>query len=102
MSKHTPGPWAVVRTPKGETGPTRIILAGSKDHYSGEICVLYTNPDGSTGNADLIAAAPEMLKALKHAEIEIVEYLEFLPKPHDCEKTLAAVRAAIAKAEGRL
>lgn len=58
-------------------------------------------PGRTEANAKLIAAAPEMLSALKAA-------LAFLEAAVDCGSgaeavdALASVRAAIARAEGRL
>lgn len=101
MIKHTPGPWQVYRPNKFETGPTRIALANSNNPMSDEICVLYINPDGSTGNAELIAAAPEMLEALK----AIVKNMRNPAQTDDFwqERTIAVelCEKAIAKAEGR-
>jgi len=102
FSKHTPGPWQVVLQPKGETGPTRITLKDSTDHYRDEICVLYTNPDGSPGNARLIAAAPVLLNALKAAQKRLCEQcdgsLEEFRGEHS-DECLAAMEA-IELAEG--
>ena len=57
-------------------------------------------------NAHLIAAAPELLEALKRAAPWLGKMIadgahmnSVLPK--DCERTLQMIEAAIAKAEGR-
>jgi len=95
MSKHTPGPWMLDINKRG--GEWDYLIRTVKPH----------NPAGGVGmhvatvnvtfkhlpedNARLIAAAPEMLEALK-AVVAVAD-----------RKTVEfdAARAAIAKAEGR-
>ena len=82
MSKHTPGPWAMVH----EGGADGGYYIGAKD----QVVIL---PRGRMDEADarLIAAAPDLLAALKAMVLnDAHEY-------RDCHK---AARAAIAKAEG--
>lgn len=90
MSNHTPGPWAVTSAPYGalRVGPALV-------EHPGREAVEYANARGRdllvqrAADAALIAAAPDMLAALK-----LVEQNAF-------DKTaLAAIRAAIAKAQG--
>lgn len=62
--QHTPGPWnsiAYGKTTKGE-----IIIAGGKE-FSNLLAEVYKqkNEDSQEANARLIAAAPELLEALK-------------------------------------
>lgn len=91
---HTPGPWSVELV-----AGLPVIVAGR--HRVGEAQV-----DGGIGrlkepgvreevaaNARLIAAAPEMLEALKAAERELQEL--------ESSDALFMARAAIDKAEGR-
>lgn len=92
MSKHTPGPWVVHPTSihpavrsvgTAEVGPRRICTVGSTNGNPIDLL-----------NAHLIAAAPELLQALKFA----VQQNE-----HDILMTseeLRQCRAAIAKATG--
>ena len=85
-AKHTPGPWS------SESGHI----------HAGEGCEFYCyftrhSPVGRA-NARLIAAAPELLAALKAAEYALSEQDHLLSIGIDA---LQAVRAAIAKAEGR-
>ena len=66
MSKHTPGPWEVAIT----GGMARAVF--KQGDPGGQICKLpgaLFGPDGDTrlANAHVIAAAPEMLAALKDA-----------------------------------
>lgn len=105
MSKRTPGPWVLEFS--REIDRRAVIFAGS-GHTRFVVMdqALASTPNDPTAeqdraNARLMAAAPEMLAALKTAEIELQEYVATLPKPHDCEKSLATVQAVIAKAEGR-
>lgn len=111
MSKHTPGPWHWVnsRTDKsfdfdaewdGEGKPSLRTIAEQTKCDSG-----WTLPDwildadpmqygNDTANARLIAAAPDLLEALK---------LAVRQNDHDMPMTgeeLRVCRAAIAKAEG--
>lgn len=94
---HTPGPWEVEPEDVGY-GPAFSILAANDD--------VIVHPEGTTirsdvdwANACLIAAAPELLEALKM----LVSYTEA------CEGMLNAspagqvtnARAALAKAEGK-
>lgn len=60
MSKHTPGPWRV-----GESCRVADIKAG----YNALIARVEIESAGDRGdaNARLIAAAPDLLEALKHA-----------------------------------
>lgn len=60
MSAHTPGPWTTnrsVRHPGGSIGTTRGAIAVlTEDRYPA---------DEQTANAHVLAAAPEMLAALR-------------------------------------
>jgi hypothetical protein len=99
-AKHTPGPWEFV--PAGNT-PV-VQQAGIFPH--GFICNVASL--NFVADARLIAAAPDMLEALKKAEQFIRNGIELgyirmpeadtLDTAHD---TPPMVRAAIAKAEGQ-
>lgn len=87
MSKHTPGPWRIVNSPR----------TSSLEVYAGDraICELWRRADRAAehATAKLIAAAPDLLAAL-HA---VVCQPGFEPdEPYGVQ-----VLAAIAKAEGR-
>ena len=95
MSKHTPGPWA--HTGNGD-------ITGIEDNGFGrgsvDVCSVYlrTVKGRTEANARLIAAAPDLLEALKGA-------LEHWPVPSSiCKDRPAyeAARAAIKKAGGEL
>jgi hypothetical protein len=92
---HTPGPWRI-------DGKTRFgdytIAAGE----SVRTCEFIAKTQ-SEANARLIAAAPELLSALKGAASAISRALPFLPadtEAHFSGEWLAEIREAIAKAEG--
>jgi hypothetical protein len=88
MSKHTPGPWQVYR---------RSIVTASDKSIVAEIVV---NGDQSEtkSNAYLIAAAPNMLEALKQAKTAM---LKTGPRPNTDDEIMHLLDAAIAKAEGK-
>lgn len=98
-AKHTPGPWVVF---DGDTehpgidmadGSFSIVVYGEDgEPFEG---VRGRSPAETLANARLIAAAPDLLEALK----EVQPYFEG-EHSHD-HPTCVAIRAAIAKAEGR-
>ena len=93
MTDHTPGPWTWGK-PRGED-PIGAIFAADRtivlnlgdgtDYYP----TAGTMP--KEANARLIAAAPELLEAIKL----------LLSSSHDYQTGIAEAEAAIAKAEGR-
>lgn len=95
MNKHTPGPWLTVRDNSISLPPFDLRIVWSEKH--GDICYVQDD-DGDNGNSNarLIAAAPELLEALRG--------LLLLHQSHPGQLEPLAVeeaRAAIAKAEGR-
>lgn len=111
---HTPGPWRIMACPdlagKHPFHDHRwIATADAEVEYdcnpanwrlpSGSlICEMR---DGPTANAHLIAAAPEMLYALKRIVEEYVKRSETgVPEDGEMWWALRHARAAIAKAEG--
>lgn len=92
--KHTPGPWFTFNDGKRVAGPESTIGAGQ----GVALCSMRARSDDEAkANALLIAAAPDLLDALK-AALELLER-EF-PKPAP-NGQIAKARRAIAKAEGR-
>lgn len=87
---HTPGPWRAVRG-KRATKPDRW-------HISCPTHVVATTAGESEANARLIAAAPQMLAALRSAEVGAEELCLGQHSENECWETLAEIRAAIAKA----
>lgn len=96
MSAHTPGPW-VIDPDKND----QLCVYGSGGFW---IALLPHQCLGSIEeqqkiNASLIAAAPELLDALKLAQRWLVNCVP-VPVMHG-PKPLPVIAAAIAKAEGR-
>lgn len=102
MSKHTPKPWSINEWPHsnadmsvGAKGTPRIAVIPLRNVSINE----------QKANAHLIAAAPEMLEALKAVDTwfsspspsseEHLDWLSF------CDNQLNLVRQAIAKAKGK-
>lgn len=84
MSKYTRGPWKVV---PGESAP-RVCVDGDRE-WPIVVTVSGHNAEGIQANERLIAAAPELLKALEWA-ISTDE----LPRGKEFDKALFAVMAA--------
>jgi hypothetical protein len=110
MSKHTPGPWTVGARGKYGTHNANIIFSNGGE---GSVATVYglpmhtnleeVDPKYAEGmaNARLIAAAPELLEALREA----YGYVDCIPETaaggDDAAIELARrLRAAIAKATG--
>lgn len=100
MSAHTPGPWHYeVRIPRGSADPEYVVLGTNPDTGKKGVCyagkhftVTHTEDEA---DACLIAAAPELLEALKVA-------LACHESDEGWSDDFAeGARAAIAKAEGR-
>lgn len=98
MSKHTPGPWCVVNTGTGSIIIDQIKKGGGTPDLATVHC-LSTGIDAALANADLIAAAPELLDALKQATNQLDRDYKFTPLDGSAALILK-LRAAIAKAEG--
>lgn len=84
MTQHSPGPWVA-------DSVNYVVQAGTND----QIANVY-GPQGLLeveANANLIAAAPDLLDALKTALSECGRVLS--------DNTTNAIKTAIAKAEGR-
>ena len=103
MSKHTPGPWDVAATPDTPSvRPMRITRFHAVAPASGPVLAVLPagRRDVQDANARLIAAAPELLEALKDIALSPCACIpaEFGESAITCNRCLA--RAAIAKAEG--
>jgi hypothetical protein len=112
MSSHTPGPWPVPHFATGHGCDCRYILAG--EHMGGIAEVYVDNgkkvSDGGNdcppieeakANARLIAAAPELLAALKRIVAEVDRPQTGAPVVGGVLRAIAESRDAIAKAEGK-
>jgi hypothetical protein len=96
--KHTPGPWHV------HDGDNRFLFVDSLTE--GSVCKIAANGH-SEANAQLIAAAPELLEALEAAEpflgLAWEDWMTNAPNSaQQLEAILENVRAAIRKAKGDL
>lgn len=115
MSKHTSGPWVIYGEDEVSDGVPTVEIATGGDNYQciANVAASWVDDDliindETYANARLIAAAPEMLEALKRAEKFIQNGLELgyirMPDPEvpdPAHQTLPAIQAAIAKAEAR-
>jgi hypothetical protein len=94
MSGHTPGPWWI-ENEKDSEGPREI-----SDCY-GRTAEVYGEGSEGDANARLIAAAPELLAALKEAAQELSLVCKWFDHPEQTTtETLRRATSAIAKAEG--
>jgi len=80
--EHTPGPWAIVSNNKGVIN---VIGAADCDGWSTKVALVNNK---NNANARLIAAAPDLLEALKHARDQLRHPNQMIDN-------------AIAKAEGK-
>jgi hypothetical protein len=92
-SKHTPGPWR-----DGQDGNMRVYGPDGMGEHSGLIAVVYKG----RANAQLIAAAPDLLEAMKGI-VHFSDAVAFRTDPLSkaLRQWIYAGEAAIAKAEGR-
>lgn len=88
MSKHTPGPWV-----KGVMSD--YVAKSASGEIIAELPCSKASSEERAANARLIAAAPDLLGALKRAMNELAQCTQ----GDGCNYCLA--RAAIAKAEGK-
>ena len=100
MAEHTPGPWVVV---SGPIGFNRVLIVSPSYRKECDaehvICELrpWQRPDFGL-DAQLLAAAPELLAALKRL---LQCYEEYPSGQYHGNEVIADCKAAIAKAEGR-
>lgn len=92
---HTPGPWGFEWSEANKSFEIAPLDKDSECDWAHEVCI---TADDSEANARLIAAAPELLEALKTAEIALVNCVPITPYHGD--GPLVSIRAAIAKATG--
>lgn len=96
--KHTPGPWIVTHDRRLIEAEYREGYVASVSFYDSQFCGPEDEAEAAA-NACLIAAAPDMLEALRFAERACASE-DFEPR-EALMKILDRARAAIAKAEGR-
>ena len=95
---HTPGPWTTDR--KGMHGVANYTIIGTPINWHAEIARVYHGDRFADfdANVRLIAAAPELLDALK----AMVSYIQTgAHEGGELKTCLADAVAAIAKAEGQ-
>jgi len=92
MNKHTPGPWLIAK-PKGNGVMHKIWRTNGDERNTGYARIARHVPFAA--DAQLIAAAPDLLEALK-------EWIGYVPSSTDKIEQARIDRAiaAIAKAEG--
>lgn len=97
---HTPGPWSVATPTYGANGVLYILAPQqSENEWPREVAVLYSGgEDEQDANARLIAAAPELLAALRIAR-ETIAMACGTTAPF-VKQAFAIIDPAIAKAEG--
>jgi hypothetical protein len=100
ISAHTPGPWEVGDVQRGESP----LMVYCDDSLGSRVADLSTSGHGITtaqvrANALLIAAAPDLLAALKRLLATTFPGTE--GHDPDCRCVIHEARTAIAKAEGR-
>lgn len=93
MVKHTPGPWTLSKVENMSKVPVMEVSAPRHSNYWIAKVMTTANNDEELSNAHLIAAAPELLQALK----DCVEVMEDLG---NCKQERFRALDAIAKAEG--
>ncbi len=104
MSAHTPGPWTINTAGGAKAGEpfqiTEIYVYAPNTQDDTAICADVIDPvtqEPSFANALLIAAAPDMLQALRRAVLALAFAAETSPAMRD---DYNAVSAAISKATG--
>ena len=98
MAQHTPGPWMIGDESRGDD--PRMVYCDDATGQRVADCTgkyLFHSQEMMRANARLIAAAPDMLAALKQAELLIGNGRTVSPGSHEHRLILAAIR----KAEGR-
>jgi hypothetical protein len=92
MSKHTPGPWNLYPNNASDWVVRKMFPDGQESH---EIARCQSGMD----NARLIAAAPDLLAALKMA-VSALERSDYIQMDGDSVDVIDVSRDAIAKAVG--
>jgi len=107
MRKHTPGPWrisaesqSIVEQDNQAIGSKLGLLIATAHGYTDS--GYFPDDDEGVANARLIAAAPELLEALKIFLNEFNDFEVMKRTPIAYHKVVKAAHAAIAKAEGEV
>jgi len=101
MSEHTPGPWFIYKDEH-----EFVILQNRPVKNATAIAIVYSDDKPDEANARLIAAAPELLEALKKAREYVAKVNGSIAGAIGHENTIVKpdldlIDATISKAEGR-
>lgn len=101
-TKHTPGPWKIVPQSNGESLIAREFETGNQMRPKGLRIVGFVMQRGDSlradeANANLVAAAPELLEACERALIPLTGGGEFF----SADDAVQCINAALAKARGQ-
>ncbi len=96
-TKHTPGPWAIDDGLTTRMGGPRIIAPNSKEAIA-DLWETSRVGTSAEANARLIAAAPDLLHAVKCMKAAFVRHPG---NPEERKDALIKAIEAIAKAEGK-
>jgi hypothetical protein len=100
MSRHTPGPWTLRRLEDTFTLGGENVLNHQRIVGDGlSPGIVFMGIAECEANARLIAAAPDLLAALREIAVDILP--EFLRDHPGSYRAVQSLHAAIAKAEGR-
>jgi len=98
-AKHTPGPWQV-----NSNFASQVCDCDGTSRGCAPIANMSGTPAERKANARLIAAAPDLLEALREVEKHLQSYVDAIEygggAASKSSERLASVRAAIAKATG--
>jgi hypothetical protein len=89
----TPGPWTAWKSREGESRNRRVHIVGTESGLS-QICEMWGGDEEDEANARLIAAAPDLLAALKDVAEQIAAY-DYLHGENSCAIDDAPALAAI-------
>lgn len=78
LAGHTPGPWKVITNSDRQLTISTVKPLIGRQYITHIAQVNFTPVDSPEANANLIAAAPEMLEALVDAETVLGENLQFI------------------------
>ena len=95
IGKYTPGPWTI---DKNVTETDYLLCCDISDRNRGYVASLAVTNEDALSNAKLIAAAPDLLEALKKA-VDALELADDSGTP-GLRKIIAEADTAIRKAEG--
>jgi|688.fasta_scaffold852612_2 hypothetical protein len=102
MAEHTPGPWMIDDLADGkhmadqvENNRDWLAVEVADDDIGGHVAYCHYR------NAPLIAAAPEMLAALKKCKQALKNYIDSGYDEDEDQEAYTAAMAALRKAEGR-